>query len=297
MATISTNFYLRKPVNFTVTSVPELNTDNWSIKTIAANSGYVSASKLTNTTFCLVCNNPANTSSKVDLTIGFEDNGTPNYIAERNISFQWSGTYLDIYESFYVLVNNQWVVPSSGITIKVGDVDAVYQGNGLWFVSLDDVDATAQVYVNGTSFGTFGKEIYTDGSELTPVTYNGTMPSGVSPDKVSIKNIQLESLPCYIKSVTTSGGNYANSGYQSVGLNNSPLTNNSYSNNSFPCTQRLVQVNGRYLSYTGNAYNDTYAYLVIGTENNASSGWGPPTYKAVVNYVSYPPFPDDSETI
>ena len=126
MATISTNFYLRKPVNFTVTSVPELNTDNWSIKTIAANSGYVSASKLTNTTFCLVCNNPANTTSTVNLTIGFEDNGTPNYIAERNISFQWSGTYLDIYESFYVLVNNQWVVPSSGITIKVGDVDAVY---------------------------------------------------------------------------------------------------------------------------------------------------------------------------
>jgi hypothetical protein len=45
------------------------------------------------------------------------------------------------------------------------------------------------VYVNGTSFGTFGKEIYADGSELTPVTYTGTMPSGVSPDKVSIKNI------------------------------------------------------------------------------------------------------------
>ena len=89
MATISTNFYLRKPVNFTVTSVPELSTDNWSIKTIAASSSYVSASKLTNTTFCLVCNNPANTTSTVNLTIGFEDNGTPNYIAERNISFQW----------------------------------------------------------------------------------------------------------------------------------------------------------------------------------------------------------------
>jgi hypothetical protein len=89
MATIATNFYLRKPVNFIVSSVPELNTDNWSIKTIATNSSYVSASKLTNTTFCLVCTNPADTSARVDITIGFEDNGTPNYIAERSISFQW----------------------------------------------------------------------------------------------------------------------------------------------------------------------------------------------------------------
>ena len=143
MATIATNFYLRKPVNFTITAVPELNTDNWSIKTLSTNSANVTASKVTNTTFTLVCTNPANTSARVDITIGFEDNGTPNYIAERNISFQWSGTYVDVYESFYVLVNNQWVVPSSGITIKVGDVDAVYQGNGLWFVSLDDVDTTA----------------------------------------------------------------------------------------------------------------------------------------------------------
>lgn len=142
MATIATNFYLRKPVYFSVTSVPEQNTDNWSIKALSATNTYVTATKTSNTTFSLMCTNAADTTSTVNITIGFEDNGTPNYIAERNISFQWSGTYIDIFENFYVLIDNQWVLPSSGKSIKVGNVDAVYQGNGLWFVSMDDVATT-----------------------------------------------------------------------------------------------------------------------------------------------------------
>lgn len=90
MAKIETNFYLRKPVNFTITSVPELTTDNWSIKTISTtNSTDITATKTSNTTFALVCTNAEDTTTTVNITIGFEDNGTPNYIAERNISFQW----------------------------------------------------------------------------------------------------------------------------------------------------------------------------------------------------------------
>jgi hypothetical protein len=45
-------------------------------------------------------------------------------------------------------------------------VDAVYEGNGLWFVSMDDVsEDNNNVYVGGEVYGTYGKEIYTDGSD------------------------------------------------------------------------------------------------------------------------------------
>lgn len=199
-------------------------------------------------------------------------------------------------ETFYVLVNNQWVVPSSGISIKVGNTDASYRGNGLWFVSLDDISATDNVYVGGRNFGTIGDEIYTDGSGLTTQTYTGTMPSS-SIDRVGIKNIPLQSLPCYIASVQFKNGQYIYSCYQSVGLNNTELDSNFYTYSSFPVAVKITQVRHQYLYYNDNYYNDGYNYLILGCQNGASSGYLPPQYTAVVNYINYPALPSDSETI
>lgn len=51
-------------------------------------------------------------------------------------------------------------------------MDAVYEGNGLWFVSMDDVsEDDRNVYVGGEVYGTYGKEVYTDGSDEQTVAY------------------------------------------------------------------------------------------------------------------------------
>lgn len=75
-------------------------------------------------------------------------------------------TYKTVYNEFKVYANSSWVVPTSNLEVKVGDVVTEYIGDGIWRVDESLVDESMDVTAGGVVVGKYGKNEYSDGSEI-----------------------------------------------------------------------------------------------------------------------------------
>lgn len=104
--------------------------------------------------------------------------------------------YKQIFNEFKVYANSAWVVPTSNVEVKVGELEALYVGDGIWMVPEDYVDETMDVTVGGVVLGKYGKNEYYDDTcptvnvELTRLTnsLSGSSSESANDSKI-VKNV------------------------------------------------------------------------------------------------------------
>ena len=85
---------------------------------------------------------------------------------EKTITKTINVIYQQVFNEFKVYANSAWVVPNSNVEVKVGDVPTTYIGDGLWMVDEALVDESMNVTAGGVVLGKYGKNEYSDGSEI-----------------------------------------------------------------------------------------------------------------------------------
>lgn len=106
-------------------------------------------------------------------------------VVTKNITAE----YKPISNFFKVYQNSAWVVPNTGVEVKVGDNVAEYIGDGYWQVDASIIDDTLDVISNGVVLGKYGKTEYSDGSS-GDIVYVG---SASKNSTGSINHIQTDS--------------------------------------------------------------------------------------------------------
>lgn len=97
----------------------------------------------------------ANTNASITATISVDG-------SNRTISSAVALTYKQIFNEFKVYANSAWVVPTSNIEVKVGNVPTTYIGDGLWLVDESLVDESMDVTAGGVVVGKYGLNEYSD---------------------------------------------------------------------------------------------------------------------------------------
>lgn len=85
---------------------------------------------------------------------------------EKTITKTINVVYQQIFNEFKVYKDSAWIVPNSNVEVKVGDVVAQYIGEGLWMVDDTLVNETMDVTAGGVVLDKYGKNEYSDGSEI-----------------------------------------------------------------------------------------------------------------------------------
>lgn len=166
---------------------------------------------------------------------------------EKTITKTINVIYQQVFNEFKVYANSVWVVPTSNVEVKVGDVPTTYIGDGLWMVDEALVNESMDVTAGGVVLGKYGKNEYSDGSEIgneqtsresshlslpigTIITYYDIYRRETGSDTINIKDGEKIIVSAQLSSGQAHEGSFAN--YK---ITNGRITQ-SHGSNSFNVT-------------------------------------------------------------